>query len=144
MSGHEEYTWIVALAILALFIFGMLVLLRRHLRESREIQMQTEVHKKLLERFESPQELSEFLSSESGRRLLTIQSDTVHDRILAAVQAGCVLTLGGPALTSAGSIGQNMFLFGLGLFVTSIGLGFFAAAALSWKLASRWGLMTRR
>jgi hypothetical protein len=135
---------LIPLIALAVFMLGLLAFLRWHLRDGRRAQMQSELHNRLVDRFQSPQELAAFLASEGGARLLGTQSQTVHERVLGAVQAGCILTLGGSGVTSAGAIGQNMFLFGLGIIVTGIGLGFFVAAGVCWWLARRWGLVRAR
>jgi hypothetical protein len=143
MNG-EQLTYMIPLVTVCFFLLGTLVLLRSHLRDGRRAQMQADLHKRLVERFESPAELASFLASDAGGRLLSTQSQTVHERVLGAVQAGCILTLGGSAVTSVGAIAGNMLLFGLGIVVTGIGLGFFVAAGLCWMLARRWGLVTPR
>jgi hypothetical protein len=140
----NELTYLIPLVTLAFFAFGMVALLRWHVGDGRKAQLQADLHKRLVDRFESPHELAAFLSSEGGARLLNTQTRTVHERVLGAVQAGCILTLGGPAVTSAGAIGQNMFLFGLGIVIGGIGLGFFVSAGVCWMLARRWGLVTPR
>jgi hypothetical protein len=137
-------TTLIPLIVLAAFMLGLLAFLRWHLRDGRRAQMQADLHKRLVDRFESPQELAAFLASEGGARLLGTQSQTVHERVLGAVQAGCILTLGGSGITSAGAIAQNMFLFGLGIVAAGIGLGFFVAAGVCWLLARRWGLVPQR
>jgi hypothetical protein len=117
---------------------------RRKLAETR-----AGLHRDLIGRFGSAEELIGYLGSDAGRELLSgTQPETPNPvrRILAAIQSGLILVAVGIAClflgntSGYGSDGRVGFTF-LGAMAFSIGLGFLASAGASWALSKRWGLI---
>jgi hypothetical protein len=118
---------------------------RRKLAETR-----AGIHRDLVSKFGSSQELLAYLSSDAGRDLAApaTELDRAHPykRILGAVQAGLVLVSVGTAFLmmsnseALGRDGEHGFVF-LGGMALSVGLGFLASAVAAWVLSKRWGLM---
>jgi hypothetical protein len=123
-------------------------------RWGRLTKVQTEAHTKLLDRFTGNEELLAYVKSPAGAKFLEsapIMLDgaprmmgTPINRILWSMQAGVVL--------AACGIGMNYVsrrvdpysqdpVFAVSVILLSLGLGFFASAALSFVLSRRLGLI---
>lgn len=138
MAGREEYIPFVALMVLVAFMLTLFAMLRRHLRDARQAKLQEDLHARLIDRFPDTQQLIAFLESGPGQRLLGMQTDTVHERILSAVQAGCILMFAGAGVASIPG------LIGTAIVLIFIGVGFLVSAAIAWRIAGKWGLLRRR
>jgi hypothetical protein len=124
-------------------------------RWGRLTKVQTEAHTKLLDRFTGNEELLAYVKSPAGAKFLEsapIMLDgaprtmgTPINRILWSMQAGVVL--------AACGIGMNYVsrrvdpysqdpVFAVSVILLSLGLGFFASAALSFVLSRRLGLIS--
>ena len=110
-------------------------------------QAQADLQHRLLDKFNSPQELGEFLQTEGGRRFLQGLTTERHagKRVLMALQIGIVECLLGIALLSLGFIypmnraePHPAVIFGL--FLLAAGIGFLISAGVSYKLSKAWGL----
>ena len=123
------------IALLGLVIWVVAGRMQERARLRMELQIRT------LERFASPQELKDFLESESGRRLLGALSprQTVAPRMLLAAQAGIVITIVGIGIQMTG----NMDLLDAGIVIVALGLGLIVSTAVAWFLARAWGLLPR-
>lgn len=150
------------------FLTGFLVvisllyaLLRQALeyrRWRRQIQIQTDIHTKLLDRMTNNQELLAYIETSAGRRFLEApmplmaasqtpsMSIAPVARILWSVQIGVVVVAAGIGFWIArgsvddadlGSVFQVM-----GSLAIAVGIGFVASAILSWALSQRMGLIT--
>lgn len=138
--------WTVVL-ILGQFLFlGFIIWVVARAREAR-MRLRSEERSRLLERFSSSQELTDFLNSEAGSRLLEKKEPAHPTRSLAAALAAGVITLfGGFAfllLVAGGGdpSGGNMIV--PGLFFLMAGIGILISAAISAWLFRRAGLLTR-
>jgi hypothetical protein len=117
---------------------------RRKLAETRAT-----VHRDLITRFGSTEDLMTYLGSQAGRDLFAPpQQETPNPfkRILAAVQSGILLVAVGSALMGLsqtdyyGSDGRSSFSF-LGGLSFALGLGFLVSAIASFMLSRRFGLI---
>ena len=140
---------IVPVAVLS--FFGALAyvfhLRSRHNRE--RLQAQMDLQTRILERFESPQEFTAFLTTEGGQKFLAGLSQESAGwaparRILGGLQAGLVLSLLGLGLAVIGGIEQAEEAVYFGIVFLSLGLGFLASSALSYRLSRGWGLLPPR
>jgi hypothetical protein len=123
-------------------LIGLVVWLVARRLEQRA-QLRAELHMKLLERFSSVQELEQFLSSETGRRLLGVyamRSRSPLWRIVHGVQVGTALVVFGVGLIVAASFLGGKGPFVLGVLVVALGIGLLAAAAVGRKLVKVWGV----
>ncbi len=117
---------------------------RRKLAETR-----AGIHRDLVTRFSSSDELLGYLRSDAGRRLLVasdVETPNPVKRILAAVQTGIIMAAVGIALLGLsqashyGDDARSGFGF-LGTMALAVGLGFLVSAAASWLLSRRLGLI---
>ena len=121
--------------------------------ESRRRQaiarMQSDVHHKLIEKFASGHELTDFLQTPGGVQLIgSLEGAPDKTRpaegILRSTQIGVILTLLG-----LGFLSINRVVHGadreppvvIGLLVLSVGIGFLVSSAISYRLSRSWGLL---
>ena len=123
------------------------------LRTRHRVRATTELQGRLIDRL-GAQDIGRFLTSESGSRLLRALSDRpagngAHVRILRALQSGVVLL----------SVGVGLFIYmstrpltseaadAVALFATlttALGIGLLVAAAASYRMSTRMGLLHNR
>lgn len=156
-SGFEE-------AFEALAIFGVFALIALALgwfirtvveqrRWSRLAQTQSEVHNKILDRFDSREQLLAYVQSPAGAHFLQsapipVQAERRQERSPASralwpVQAGVVLlAVAVGMLVLSGQFDEESAegFFALGVVALSLGLGFLGSAAVSIWLSRRLGL----
>ena len=122
------------------------------IRSRHRIRAASELQGKLIDRL-GAQDIGAFLTSDHGSKLLRALSeqpvgDAAHVRILRALQAGLVLL----------AVGVSLFVYmsmrplpleaedGVALFATlctALGVGLLVAAAASYRLSRRLGLLTK-
>ena len=124
-----------------------------HRRWTRMSKVQTDVHYKLLDRFNSNEDLLAYMQTPAGRRFFEagpIPIDAPRSlnapigRILWSAQVGAVLTLAGigvevVAARAIDDVGQP--LSAIGVVVIALGIGFFISAILAYTLSRRLGLI---
>lgn len=136
---------VVSMVMIVALLLGWAVWLYSRRRQER-MRAELEVRRRMLEKFGTAEELTAFLASEGGRKFLEDLS-TEHashaDKILDSVKRGTILTLLGIGLWSLVAWEPND-LQPLGVFGTiamTIGLGYLASAAVSYRFSKRWGLL---
>jgi succinate dehydrogenase hydrophobic anchor subunit len=152
-SMFENLTIVAAISVV---VYGIIWLVRTflgHRRWIRTTRLQAELNNRLLERMGSSEQLVAYLQSQAGRDLTAVPAEAAaaapaiaapFSRILWAVQAGIVLVSGGIGMLV---IRRNVIeeageaLFTLGVLAIAIGVGFALAAAASYLLSRRLGLL---
>jgi hypothetical protein len=139
------------LVTLAMF-FGVGWIVRmtqQHRRQLKLAQMHVDLQTRLVERFANSQELLEYLRTDAARNLVETapaEPASPYSRILASIQTGLVLLLGGGAmLVLSGMVSEaaeGLTVFGVIGF--ALGLGFLISAAVSYWLSRTWGLVEPR
>lgn len=123
-------------------------------RWSRLAKVQADVHNKVLDRFANNDELLTYVQTPAGRRFLESAPITLDPagpivaaplrRILWAVEAGFVLVAGGIGVQYvAGRAPAEVapMLFAIGVLGVALGIGFILAAAVSFLISKRLGLL---
>ena len=113
--------------------------------EWRKVGRKSQVHHKLLERFQSPGELQAFLQSEGGERFLqSVKIDGLapKEKIMASFSRAAVATFLGIAVLVVGFISpEHLTIFlSAGIIILGLGLGLFAAALISLNLSKKWSV----
>jgi hypothetical protein len=142
MSG-EVIGLFVPLGFFAMVCFVVYVVLEW--RRRRE-QLRVDLHSKLLDRIGSAREFGEFLSTEAGERFLAgLSPERPHDRIISAVRGGVVFAVLGATMVIAayaGALGDERDdLLIVAIIFTGLGVGLLLAAAASFMIARRFGVM---
>lgn len=115
---------------------------------SREIGKQAQVMTRLIDTMGGPGGAAAVLESPAGRALfsrLTDQRAVVLQRVMASIQAGVVLAILGigvlvlrlPVMDEESRLG----MLALGGLAITLGIAFLAAAAVSYMLSRRWGML---
>lgn len=118
------------------------------IRRRRQLQVAADFHGKLLEKMQSPRELSDFLESPGGARFIdSIAMERTHPahRILRATQVGIVLGAAGIGcrLVGAQALVAREAAEGfvvLGILLMSVGVGYLISAGVSYGLSRTLGL----
>ena len=126
--------------------FAMVVLLvgfSYKLKRAR-VQEQGEMRKRLLDKFSSGTELSEFLATPQGQSFLKDQEANAAKRspkirIISSIGAGIVLLLLGVAFFGLMYLKQG-FVYP-GTILTALGVAILVAAAISYRLYKKWNMI---
>jgi hypothetical protein len=130
-------------------VWRVAVVIAESRRRQAIARMQSEVHHKLIEKFASGHELTEFLQTPGGVQLIgALEEPPAKTRpaegILRSTQIGVILTLLG-----LGFMSINRVVHGadreppvvIGLLILSLGIGFLVSSAISFRLSRSWGLL---
>jgi hypothetical protein len=152
----ENLTIVLVVATITMGIVFLLRTAVEHRRWQRTMRAQTELNTKLIDRFSSSEELLAYLQSPAGKTLIEpavvpqvgprpMPMNAPLSRIFWSLQSGIVVsTLGmGLIVVSRGVATDDFarFLYGVGIVVLTIGLGFAISAAVSYVLSQRLGLI---
>ena len=141
---YSDLAAIIVIPSLCLMIGWLVWVLTRtnHLKTRARI----ELHRRLLETINSPQEVVQLMQTDEGRQLLealAIEQTTTLEQILGSVRKGVILTMVG-----LGAISLRLFFptgFGLfiviGVFAGAVGLGFLISSAVAYRLSKSWDLL---
>jgi hypothetical protein len=152
-DADELLSNFVPFAVFVCCLLGLLTVMRalmENRRWNKTFKVHEDVHTKLIEKFSSGQELTAYMESDAGRRLLEWTPPAVEtraplaaSRILWSLQAGLILGLAGLGFlwirSQVPDAAEGLLICGtLGLMV---GLGFFCSAFLSYGIARHLGLL---
>ena len=126
-------------------------ILRSYLAHRRQLKMtalQAELQGKLLDKFDSNDDLRTYLESDVGERFLlsaTIEQTSPLRRILGSVQIGLILTAAGLAFLTMESRftdpHDSLGMIFIGTLSLALGIGFLVSAGVSTRLSRVWGLL---
>jgi hypothetical protein len=140
-GGHGPNTAVAILVPLAFFAFIALLVWLGSRRKRAQIEAQAELQKQLLAKFNSGQELSEFLQSEGGQRFLdqlSSPSAGSKGRILQSLRTGIVLAVLGLGVLVLSLTRAQHGLLVPAVILLALGLGFLLSTAVSYRLTSKW------
>jgi len=152
-DAEELLSWFIPFSVFICMLLAVLWVVRTILenrRWNKSFKVHEDVHTKLIDKFASGQELTAYMESDAGRRLLEWAPPSTEGRmpfaagrILWSLQAGLILGLAGVGLLSVRryvpDAAQPLLVFGmLGL---TIGLGFCLSAILSYGISKHLGLL---
>jgi hypothetical protein len=153
---EELFGWLVPFAVFVVCLVAVIWVLRYVLenrRWNKTFKVHEEVHSKLIEKFASGQELTAYMESEAGRRLLEWTPPAIDmpsrgipaaaGRIIWSLMTGLILVPAGIGLLVIRSYMPDavepLLVFGtLGL---TIGAGFILSALVSYGLSKQLGLL---
>ena len=132
---------IVPVAICAMVV--LLVLIGHKVKRAR-LQERGELRKRMLDKFSSGQELTEFLATPQGQNFMKDQEmgstqRSPKGRIITSISFGIVLTMLGGAFL--GLMYLNRGLVFLGTILMALGVGILVAAAISYYLYKKWNMI---
>jgi hypothetical protein len=144
----ESGAWIFipVIAVSGFYITVALIVWTITKARQRRAEMQSEVQTRMIDKFSSAPEFITFLQSDAGKQFASTFEEVprahARDRILGGVTRSVVLTVLGLGflaicLTEARDIG---FIIA-GCILLSLGLGYFIATIVSFRLSKSWGLL---
>jgi hypothetical protein len=144
---------------IGLTVFALAWLIRTLIEQRRWKQLsrtQSEVHNKILDRFNTTEQLLEYIRTPAGSKFLESapiplhverppsgRTSTLAGRIMWSVQLGVVIAIVGLGMLLLSAVFEkesSQGLFALGTIALCVGVGFIASAAVSLKLSRRLGL----
>src|SRR5262245_14885347 len=144
MPGYETFPYqalvqglLFSIVTIGLLIWGI-YLVNAALKRRQQMQMQ----KHLLEKFSSAHDFAEFMQSPAGQKYVMSFSDQVtkpQNTILSSVRLGIVLLFVGPAFCAIPNSSPDLqhVLWGLGMVITMLGVGFLVSAVVSYLIARK-------
>jgi len=113
--------------------------------EWRKLGRKSQLHHKLLDRFQSPGELQAFLQSDVGERfLMSVKIDGLapKERIIASFSRAALAVFLGIAVMIVGAVMPEYLRFFLsaGIAVLGLGVGLIASSLISLNLCKKWGI----
>jgi hypothetical protein len=147
-SANDVVAPIASLLAFACFLAALVWLIRQFLenrRWSRIFKLQSDVHGKLIEKFDSYAELNGYMETEAGKRFLEADQRLPNAlaRVLTPLQIGLVLMLLGVGFFMLRHVRREMYeaMLVLGTIALMPGVGFIISAGITWFLAGRLGLI---
>ena len=122
--------------------FGAAVLIVFFVTRARQrnVELQAEMQSKLIERFGSAPEMINFLQSPAGREFVSgvriAPINQTRERILGGFTRSIVLTALGAGFLLLTFLEEDAFVIP-GTILLSLGIGYFIATIVSWRLSSR-------
>lgn len=131
--------WIPIVGMLSSFGSAVLIVYFVTRARQRRVELQTEMQAKLVERFGSAPDLVTFLQSPAGREFVAgVQVAPINqtrERILRGLTASIVLTALGAGFIFLTFLEDRDFVIP-GTIVLSLGIGYFVATIVSWRLSA--------
>ncbi len=121
-----------------LLIFGAIVAIVWLRGRERQVRLakQAETQQQLLAKFQSGQELGEFIETEGGREFLSQFESNPHGTILAVLGAGIVAFVLGLGILVMVIWEGGLLIPGVG--IMALGVGLILAAVISRRLSQEW------
>ncbi|MCP4154540.1 MAG: hypothetical protein GY757_42850 [bacterium] len=138
----EMISQVVMFPIIFLF-FGWVI---KIIWDQKRNKLVSSLQHKVLDKFDSGEELGKFLQSTSGGNFLdrlNIQTVIPKGKLLDAVSKGIIFaSLGIAAIILAFIYGDDTrFFYTTGIIIFSLSVGFIASALVSIKLSKKWGIL---
>ena len=112
----------------------------------RQYKYRMDVQLKMLDKVSTGAELVQFAESDAGSKFLAsieLQSAGTRDRIISAVYKAVILLIVGIAVyVLRGTLDEGTVVFTiLGTVLMAFGIGYLIATFISYRLASKWGMI---
>jgi len=138
----EENVWIPIIGMLTSTAMVVLIVYFIARSRQRRAELQAEVQTKLIDRFGSAPELIEFLQSPAGRQFVTgvqgVPGVLARERIMSGFTRSIVLSMLGAAFLALTFFYEKDFAVPAAI-LFSLGIGYFIATFVSWRLAAGMG-----
>ena len=124
-------------------LFGYIAKL---IMDGKKNRLKSELHQKLVERFDNVKELNEFLKSESGNKFLkslSIEYVQPKERIMSYISRGLIAGFVGLSFLPVGLMfaDDSKYYFAAGIILFALGVSFLVSSWLSYKLSTKWGII---
>jgi ABC-type Fe3+-siderophore transport system permease subunit len=124
---------------LGLFAMVVLIVWINRRMEDSKLKTLAETQRLLLEKFGSGTDLAAFLESSAGKSFLLPERKDLRKRVLGTITAGMILIFVGLGMIGLTRVENDLII--PGVISLSLGVGFLVAAAMSYYLSKKWGLL---
>lgn len=139
------WVWVPVLGIVAPMVMIVLVVWAIARSKQKQAQYRADVQAKMIEKFSSAPEFTEFLSTPAGRQfaenLQAAPACSAHDRIFAGIKWSLMLAVVGIALLVARAMGEDSGLIMPGAILLGLGVALLVSTVISYRLSKQWGLI---
>ena len=142
MSGSEDVALIAILPLTILFwawvVWAIL--------EWRKTRHKSQLQNKIVDKFQSVQEFSDFLQSKEGNKFLNFVKFSglaPKEKLLSSLTKGVILVALGIALILVGQIfnEEMKYFIAFGIVSIALGIGFLISTFISYTLSKKWGII---
>ncbi len=130
--------WIPIVAIAGSFIMVVVIVWLGTRNRERVARYRADVQMKMIERFGSAAEFTQFLESPAGRNFLQAPQRSARDRVIGGIRTGIILLFIGCGFMAGYWAEGDPGFFIPGFILVGLGVGFLISAAVSWKLTKQW------
>jgi hypothetical protein len=133
---------VVAISLIGWFVVMIVFIWGEFKRKEAKLQREADLAHRVLERFGSAEELSTFLQSEAGRRLLDPSSKSVSNpkrRIIGSVEGGVIVGLMGLGFLYVAAKHESEAIWAA-MFFLGLSAGLLVSAYVGYLLSKRWGV----
>lgn len=139
------WVWVPIFGIVAPMTMIVLVVWMIARSKQRQAQYRAEVQGKVIEKFGSAPEFTEFLTTPAGREFVSnfqaAPASSAHDRIFSGVKWSLILAVLGIALIVARAMGEDHDLIIPGAILLGLGIALCVSTIISYRLSKQWGLI---
>lgn len=145
MTGSEETTLILILPLTILFwawvVWAIL--------EWRRTRYKSQLQNKIVDKFQSVQEFSDFLRSKEGNKFLNFMKFNglaPKEKLLSSLSKGLILIMLGIALILAGQFfhEEMKYFTAGGIVIIALGVGFLLSTFFAYTLSKKWGIIEEK
>jgi hypothetical protein len=142
MTGSEDVALIAILPLTILFwawvVWAIL--------EWRKTRHKSQLQNKIVDKFQSVQEFSDFLQSKEGNKFLNFikfSGLAPKEKLLSSLTKGVILVTLGIALILVGQIfaEEMKYFIAFGIVSIALGIGFLISTFISYTLSKKWGII---
>ncbi len=142
MTGSEDVALIAILPLTILFwawvVWAIL--------EWRKTRHKSQLQNKIVDKFQSVQEFSDFLQSKEGNKFLNFVKFSglaPKEKLLSSLTKGVILVTLGIALILVGQIfiEEMKYFIAFGIVSIALGVGFLISTFISYTLSKKWGII---
>lgn len=142
--SEDTFLTLIGFPLIFAFMGWIIWIVLEWLRMRHKSQFQN----KILEKFTTVQELSDFFQSEKGNEFLKYVShngSAPRQKILASLSRGVIITFVGISLILIGQIfpDEMKYFLAFGVVFIALGLGFLVSTYVSYTLSKKWGIIEK-
>jgi len=143
MNGSGDEIVLMTVLPITIVFWGWVVWV---ILEWRKLRHKSKLQSKIVDKFSTAQEFSDFLQSKEGSRFLNFlkfNGRAPRERILSSLSKGVILSFLGIAIIVIGSLfaEEMKYFIAFGIVLIALGVGFLVSTKISYNLSKKWGII---
>ena len=144
MTQEDTFFMLVGFPLMFVFMGWLIMIVLEWLRMRHKSQLQD----KILAKFTTVQEFTDFVQSEEGNKFLKFLSyngSAPTQKILSSLSRGVIILFIGVSLILIGQIfpEEMKYFLVFGVVLIALGLGFLVSTFISYILSKKWGILEK-